>query len=175
MGGGASKKKRDDAKKEELKRAEQKRESVVNASKVSESSSESTSKAGPGVSPGDQQRNTREKSSDEREAFADFLQVRNHSANLQHSLSCEQHQLTYHSFASSRCPINRPLTPGMRHAARRWLAAAARGRDGERLGQSRPLASHLCQVLLPVPGPRRRRPAPSLRLAIFLDLATARF
>ena len=76
MGGGASKKKKEEAKKEESKRAEQKKESLGNAVKVSETLPESTSKAGPGGPPGDQPRNTRDKSSEEKEAFADFLQVK---------------------------------------------------------------------------------------------------
>jgi hypothetical protein len=74
MGGGASKKKKEESKKEELKRAEQKKDSL--GIPVSESS-ESTTKTGAGGQTADQPRIAREKPSDEKDAFADFLQVRN--------------------------------------------------------------------------------------------------
>jgi hypothetical protein len=74
MGGGASKKKKEEAKKEELKKAEQKKESLGNP--VFENSSESTAKTGAGGPTADQPRIAREKPSDEKDAFADFLQVR---------------------------------------------------------------------------------------------------
>lgn len=82
MGGGASKKKKEEAKKDELRKSEQKKESVGNAAvKSPENSGDPLLKGSPAPSPSDQSKlqingGVREKQSDEKEAFADFLQVR---------------------------------------------------------------------------------------------------